>query len=163
MEPHEADDRAAAAAACSAEVTSLDTYQPRHEGDYDLPTMEDFARQLRAAMGAPSLDGWESNELRALAKHFPNVLEELYKLWYDTTATAPRGLSEYVQCMLWSLRVVGVPNKDHARQPTHKNCARCHSRLAIHCGAKDACLAGRSVLWHPWAEMFSQPPRSCWP
>ncbi|OLP86539.1 Glutamine--fructose-6-phosphate aminotransferase [isomerizing] [Symbiodinium microadriaticum] len=65
-----------------------------------------FLSAVDASSGSAGLDGWQSSELRALHKHAPFLLEELYQLWLDTSRA--ENIPDF---NLWDWKTVGIPKR----------------------------------------------------
>ena len=79
--------------------------------EWQPPSRESFVEAMTTCKGSAGLDGWHSQELRALAKFAPWLCEELYNLWVATTNAASSGQHEDLLDHLYSWRVVGIPKK----------------------------------------------------
>ena len=74
--------------------------------DDTWPTLEAFLSAVDASSGSAGFDGWQSSELRALHKHAPFLLEELYQLWLDTSRA--ENIPDF---NLWDWKTVGIPKR----------------------------------------------------
>ena len=68
------------------------------------PTLEVFLSAVDASDGSAGFDGWHSSELRALHKHAPFLLEELYH--FDTSRA--ENIPDF---NLWDWKTVGIPKR----------------------------------------------------
>ena len=73
-----------------------------------LPPLSLFRSKLLDSSGSPGRDGWMPQELKAIARFCPQLLEELYELLVFTVSHHDE-LSDEEWDLIYGLRIVGIP------------------------------------------------------
>ena len=102
---------------------------PKSEFPKDwVPEFEDFLKLAEKAKGGAGYDGWQSGEIRLLAKHCPALVREIFELWVDTARhLMVAAQDKELQLLVMQWRVVGIPKKNGDSRPI--SVASCWFRL----------------------------------
>ena len=102
---------------------------PKSEFPKDwVPEFEDFLKLAEKAKGGAGYDGWQSAEVRLLAKHCPALEREIFELWVDTARhLMVAAQDKELQLLVMQRRVVGIPKKNGDSRPI--SVASCWFRL----------------------------------
>ena len=90
-----------------------DARMPTQHGSAEaVPSWNQFQAAAASCKGAAGFDGWTAKELKALSRHFPQLLRELYNLWVETTMSFRiQSPTDTPPDSLWTWKILGIPKK----------------------------------------------------